>query len=275
MTKTGGRARGARRSAGPERANADALARYYDLDVGDEPGDVDLYRALATQTDGPVLELAMGTGRLAIPLALDGHRVVGVDRDVAMLARARSRWARERPAAKGALKLVEADLVEVQLDDRFGLVILALNALLMLADPERQRAAVGAMTRHLRPPGGLGVIDVWLPGPDDLALYDGRLIHEWTRDDPETGERVSKSGSATYDPAMAIVELISFFDAWPTPAGALHRTERVDRLRLVTAAELKVMARDAGLTVERMAGDHDMSPFGPGSERAVLIAGLV
>src|ERR671912_98833 len=100
-------------------ATAAALARYYDLDLQDDPGDLDLYLALAARTEGPVLELAVGSGRVAVPLAEAGFEVVGVDNDAAMLERARVRGG-------DALQLVESDLLEADLGARFGLAILAL-----------------------------------------------------------------------------------------------------------------------------------------------------
>src|SRR6266566_6998533 len=96
-------------------ATAGALARLYDLDVAEDPGDLDLYLALAARTGGPILELAVGTGRLAVPLAAAGWDVTGVDIDEAMLARARSAAAAAesagvRPGSEVAtrLHLVEA-----------------------------------------------------------------------------------------------------------------------------------------------------------------------
>jgi SAM-dependent methyltransferase len=68
---------------------ADALARLYDLDLAEDPGDIDLYLALAGRTGGPIVELACGSGRVAIPIAAAGHEVTGVDLDPAMLVRAR------------------------------------------------------------------------------------------------------------------------------------------------------------------------------------------
>src|SRR6478735_8927066 len=67
------------------------LARYYDLDLLDDPGDVDLYLALAARTDGPILELGAGSGRIAVPLAQAGHDVTAVDLDPDMLERAKAR----------------------------------------------------------------------------------------------------------------------------------------------------------------------------------------
>ena len=279
-----------------EWSREEELARYYDLDVREERGDLDLYLALAARAGGPVLELACGSGRVAVPLAEAGHEVTGVDIDEAMLARARRRWStvgspalasgrtrRTRSAGgrgasaqeeRGKLELIAGDLFRVDLGPRFALVFLALNTLLLLGDGERQRAALRAIARHLRP-GGFAAVDVWLPDPDDLAAYDGRLTMEWVRDDPERGERVMKSAAATYDVATETVELHSLFDAWPPDGGPLRRVARTDRMRLLTPSELVRLAREAALEVETLAGDHHLTPFGPGAERVVFVGRLV
>jgi SAM-dependent methyltransferase len=252
------------------------LARWYDLDLGDDPGDIDLYLALATQSGGPVLELAAGTGRIAVPLAAAGHEVVAVDHDAAMLDRAGAAWAsRPTGTGTGSLELVEADLLEVDLGARFELVILALNGLLLMGTAARQQAALAAMARHLRPGHGRAVVDVWLPDPNDLVAYDGRMQFEWQRPDPASGQVVAKLSAARHDAATAEVELTTIFDAWPAGGGAVTRVARSDRLRLVGAAELTGMAALAGLRTLELAGDHGLSPFGPGAERVVLVAGLV
>lgn len=257
------------RSAARER-----LARYYDLDLQDDPGDLDLYLAMAERTGGPILELAGGSGRLAVPLALAGHAVTVVDNDPSMLARAADAWAsrptrRRRPA--GSLEMVEADLTTVSLGRRFGLAFIAFNSLLLLDGPEAQRQALRVLAAHLRP-GGVAIIDHLLPDATDLGAYDGRLFLDWVRDDPATGELVTKLSSARHDPATASVTMTTLFDAAPPEGGAASRTVRVDRLQLRSAAELARDTTDAGLTIELMAGDHQGTPFGPGSDRIVLIA---
>jgi len=78
-----------RRERNPD--TAAALARLYEVDLIEDPGDVDLYLALAARTGGPVLEIAAGSGRLALPLAEAGYQVTLVDIDPAMLVRRRSR----------------------------------------------------------------------------------------------------------------------------------------------------------------------------------------
>lgn len=272
--------RGERHLSEAARPLAVELARLYDLDLADDPGDLELYQALAARTGGPVLELAAGSGRIAVPLAASGLEVVALDNDPAMLARAEARWAghahrhARTPPARGSLRLVEGDLLDGDLGRHFALVLIALNSLLLLGTLERQGRALAAVARHLMP-NGRAVIDVWLPGPEDLALYDGRVLLEWVRDDAERGARVAKLSSARYDAATAVVELTSLYDSWPSDGGAVSRVSRSDRLRLIGASELVRLARDAGLGVEVLAADYALSPFGTGAERVVLIGTLL
>jgi SAM-dependent methyltransferase len=253
---------------------ARALARLYDLDLLEDPGDVELYLVLAARTGGPILELAAGTGRIAVPLAAAGHDVTAVDLDPAMLERAYARAAAVGGRGMGRLELVEADLLELDLlgAGTYRLAFIALNSMFLLATPGAQRQAFRTMARHLAP-GGLAVVDVWLPEPEDLARFDGRLIFEYERLEPETGLGVTKVDSARYDPETAVVDLTVIYEEGPAGGSPIRWTRR-DSLRLVGADELRAMAEDAGLVVEEIGGDYDLEPVGPGSERAVLIARL-
>ena len=253
-------------------AEARALARLYDVDLLDDPGDEDLYLALARRTGGPILELGVGTGRLAEPLAAAGHAVVGVDLDPAMLERARRRMDAAGVDVAGNVELVEADLLALDLPDagRFRLGFIGLNSLFLLATRDRQRDALAVLARHLAP-DGLAVVDIWLPDTDDLARFDGRLGLEYVRADPETGRTVTKTASARHDPTHAIVDLVALYDEGG-PGEPPARWVRRDPLRLVGADELRVMAEDVGLVVETLAGGYDLEPLAPGSDRAVLVA---
>lgn len=256
----------------PDPAAAEALARLYDLDLVDDPGDLDLYLALAGRADGPILELAVGTGRLAIPLAEAGYRVTGVDLDAAMLARARRHAGSAQAGAAERLTLVEADLVGLRLPEAgtFGLAFIALNSLLVLPSRAAQRAAIRTLADHLAP-GGLAVADIWIPDAEDLARFDGRIMLEWPRLDPETGMIVTKIGSAQHDASSASVSMTTIFEEGGQGAAA-RRWVRRDHLRLLSGEQLRGFAEDAGLTVELLAGDYGLGPMGPGTERAILIA---
>ncbi len=253
-------------------AVAAALARLYDLDLTDDPGDLDLYRALAARTGGPILELATGSGRLAVPLAAEGYEVTGVDVDPAMLARAGARARTAGPGIDERLRLIEADVAGLRLPDagRYRLAFIALNSLLVLGDRAAQQDAVRVMAEHLAP-GGLAVLDVWLPDAEDLARFDGRVILEIPRRDPETGRLVTKAASAIHEAATGTVRLTTIYEEGD-PGEPPVRWLRQDRLRLTGADDLRAFAETAGLEVEIVAGGYDLEPLGAGSDRAVLVA---
>ncbi len=127
---------------------AATLARYYDLDVLDVAYDAELYQQLAHEARGDVLEIAVGSGRLGIPLALAGHRVVGIDNDPAMLQRARDAWARVRGGAEpDRFTVLEGDFLTYRGEARFGLSLIAVNTFL-LAEDDATRLAI--LRNHAR-----------------------------------------------------------------------------------------------------------------------------
>ncbi len=261
--------------APPIESPADAFARLYDLDLADDPGDLDLYLALAARTGDPIIELGAGTGRLAVPLAAAGHRVVAVDFDPAMVERGRRRAAAadpEHPGTQGRLEWHVADARDWggEGSHAFRAAILALNSLFLFAERAEQAALILRMAGHVGP-GGLVMVDAWQPQPADLVRMDGRVSLEWLREDPETGRQVTKHASAWYDPSTRVTTLTSVFEEGRQGEAAVRWT-RVDRLRLATADELVGWAEAAGLELERLAGDYDLEPFGPSSERAILVA---
>ncbi|CAN5795098.1 class I SAM-dependent methyltransferase [soil metagenome] len=253
------------------------LARYYDLDMQDVADDIEMYQGLAQESGGPVLELAAGSGRVAIPLALAGHRIVALDNDDAMLERARIAWrhARDRHGAPDErLRFVDADLTSFRSDERFGLVILAQNVLLLMPDEAARLAALRTMSIHLRP-GGLAVVDVSLPDADEMASWDGRLQLEWLRRDPESGDQVAKLISARLEPDASSVTLTQLFDATPPGGGAVRRSARVDTLNVIDRSELRSLAKRAGLGDVSVRVDLLVTPGGARSHRAILLGRLV
>ena len=257
-------------------SHAAAIARLYDLDLSEDPGDVDLYRALARRRGGPIVELAVGTGRIAVPLAGDGHHIVGVDNDPAMLDRGRDRVSGADREIAERVRLIEDDLTAADRNDRvasggpYELAILALNSILLLPSVAGQRAALGAIARLLAP-GGIAVVDAWQPSPADLVAFDGRVSLEWLRTDPETGDEVTKQLAAWYDHLRRIVTLTTIFEGGKHGEPA-RRWIRNDALRLVSGDELGAFAEDVGLQVEQLAGDYELGALHGGSDRVVLVA---
>jgi SAM-dependent methyltransferase len=258
---TGNRASGDQ----PAESEADALARLYDLDLAEDPGDdLDLYLALAERTGGPILELAAGTGRIVRPLAAAGYQVTALDLDPAMLARLTA-WA---PAN---VTTVCADLTSWRPPrPEYRLAILGLNSLFLMPERHLQQASLAVLFAALVP-GGLAVVDLWLPDAADLARYDQRVLVDYIRKEQPSGTTVTKTVSALHDAATATVLLTSIYDEG-RPGAPVVRWIRRDALRLVGSGELVDLARAAGFEIDVLAGDYGLEPLGPGAQRAILLA---
>ncbi len=112
--------------------------------------DVPFYVSLAADIDGPLVELAIGNGRVAIPVALaTGRTVIGIDSSPAMLAQARTAAA----AAGVTLDLREGDMRDLQLDDPAGLIYCPFRALLHLRTWADRRRVFERVAGSLRPGG--------------------------------------------------------------------------------------------------------------------------
>ena len=190
----------------PRETPAEALARLYDLDLQDDPGDLELWTALAAEAGGAVLELMAGSGRIAVPLAAEEHDVTAIDLDPAMLSRARRRAEAAGKSVVARVELVLGDVADpdLELGRRFRLAFIALNSILLLPSRAAQRAAWVTLGAHLLP-GGVAVVDTWLPDAHDLARYDGRLHLEYHRPDPATGRWVTKTAAAQHDAALVLL----------------------------------------------------------------------
>jgi SAM-dependent methyltransferase len=126
--------------------NLDAL--WHDLECGGYAEDLPLWRALARETGGRVLDVGAGTGRVTLDLAADGATVVALDADAPLLAALRRR------AAGLAVETVVADARAFALDRRFGLVVVPMQTLQLLGGAEGRAAFLRCALAHLRP-GGL------------------------------------------------------------------------------------------------------------------------
>jgi ubiquinone/menaquinone biosynthesis C-methylase UbiE len=128
----------------------DTWADRYDERSTDVAADVSFYVGLAHEADGPVVELAVGTGRVAIPVAqATGRRVIGIDSSTGMLAQARARAAEEGVE----LDLREGDIRNLELEEPAGLIYCPARSLLHLPSWADRRRCFERVAASLRPDG--------------------------------------------------------------------------------------------------------------------------
>src|SRR6188508_632596 len=128
----------------------DAFAPIYDDWSAHMTDDVGFYVGLARETDGPLVELAVGNGRVAVPVAAAaGRPVIGIDSSPAMLEQARARAAE----ARVELDLREGDMRELSLDEPAGLIYCPFRSLLHLHTWADRRRTFERVAASLRPGG--------------------------------------------------------------------------------------------------------------------------
>jgi SAM-dependent methyltransferase len=157
------------------------FVELYDVEQQGPAGDLDFFASMVQRHGGPVLELACGSGRIAVPLSRQGFSVHGVDRSSAMLERARNRMAASGETA-GSLQLEQADVFEYvrsRANDPqdYGIIIVGATMFAAFA-AEGGPTWLRTLGELLRPDGAL-CFDVARPGTADGGV-NGRQVH--TRD---------------------------------------------------------------------------------------------
>jgi SAM-dependent methyltransferase len=226
----------------------DAIARVYDPWSRSVVEDVPFYTQEARGATPPIVEIGVGTGRIAIPIAAEGIAVIGVDSSRGMLE-----VCREHTELAGVSELVDlrlGDLRDPPVPERVDLVLCPFRAYLHLPDDPERLAALRAAYRLLVP-GGRLVFDVFAPGADDIAATHGR----WIEREPGIFER------AVWDEESRTLRL-SVRDATSSSTMTLS---------WISPAEWSDLLEQAGFAVEACYGWFDRSPY-RGGEDTIWVA---
>ena len=221
----------------------DPIARVYDPWSASVTEDVKFYVQEATASGGPVVELAVGTGRIAVPVAKAGIRVIGVDASAGMLEVARGYAIAE--GVEALLDLRCGDLREPPVPERVPLVLIPFRSLLhMTTETDRLRALAAA--NELLSPGGRLVFDVFAPSREDVEDTHGR----WLEREPGIFER------ADWDEGERTLTL------------SVRRGEEASTMLLawLSPLEWRLLLDRAGFDVEAQWGWFDRRPYAGGED---------
>jgi SAM-dependent methyltransferase len=200
--------------------------------------------------DGAALELAIGTGRVGVPLRARGVPVTGIELSAPMVEQLRQKPGGDR------LPVTVGDMATTRVPNEFSLVYLVYNTIGNLRTQAEQVACFANAARHLVP-GGRFVIEVGVPplrrfppGQDAVPFEVGQRHVGF-----DTLDLVDQQGTSHH--------------YWPDEDGTVRYG--VHRYRYVWPAELDLMAQLAGLELEQRVEDWDGSPFTSDSERHVSV----
>lgn len=218
-------------------------ASFYHLLHRERRADLPFYLE-ATAGAERVLEYGVGTGRVALPMARRGQRVVGVDASAAMLARFAADLRGEPPEVQARVELVLADARALERPERFDAITCPYNGIAHHHELDELAAFLGRVRRHLRP-GASFAFDVLLPDPRLMLGSVGEV--PWFRD-PETGTPCRATERIEYD---AMTQRLTIVTTKRAMEGEQEPVEMVLRLRLLFPQETLLLLRWCGLEVVR------------------------
>lgn len=207
-------------------------AELYDYEYRHRRADIHFYRRLAKNrmefAEGPILDLACGTGRLLVPLVRDGHQVVGVDSSPEMLAAAARRVARLGEARKARCSLARADIRSFAYGHKAGLAIAAFHSVQHLLS-DRDFLRFLRATRSNLDKGGWLAFDVLPPDPRWLARDPSRRWGRTTLRHPISRQRFVYTNNHVFDPRRRLLHMRLYYqpvDGEGRPCG-VERTIRL------------------------------------------------
>lgn len=250
------------------------FAQLYDVYVQDWPGEFDFYRGLQAgplvQAHG-LLEVACGTGRIAVRLARAGARVTGLDISPELLVRAH-----EKSAGLANLRLVCADMRAFELGEQFGAAIIPGHSFQFMITPDMQSECLAQIKRHLVP-GGLLVIHVnnddhrWLAELLELREPEYKRAEPLTH--PSTAQKYRKANYWTFESAT---QTATNHMRWEQidENGLVVQTWSMEPMQLHVAFrfEMEHLLIRAGFTVEALYGDFFKNAYGNESESMIWMA---
>ncbi len=247
----------------------ESLARYYDWQYEGFVEDIPFFVELAKTHGSPVMEVGCGTGRLTIPLAREGIRVVGVDLSRPMLAMARRKTDHEAVEVRERIELVQGDMRDFSLGREFRCVFVPQAAVFHLEGREAMGRSFTNFHRHTEP-DGLFLLDV--VAPDRLKNQEvGREVMARERVDPDTGLRNREFNEKLYiDPERQVVCCKHSFVIGE--GDCERRIEFQQEYRWLEEEEAIALLREAGFQDVQVFGDYERSPFKEDSPRLILLA---
>lgn len=238
-------------------------AKLYDL-FGSK-NDLQFYRDLALQSGNKALEIGVGTGRVAIPLAKAGIEVVGIDNSVHMLRVARAKLASETATVRGRVVLKKGDMKSFELQQSFPFICIPASTFDHNITVEQQKQTLSCIHKHLET-NGTFAFDLEQVTPDTPQA-------SWWIDRKEIGDEamVVRSIFTRRDMKKRTCCLDLFFDIYRS--GKLsERYHEYGEVALISKSDVTKLLEATGFRVKNVYGDFSRIGYKTDSPRIVLVA---
>lgn len=254
------------------------LPHLYDW-YDEYPYDLEMWQALCRRSGDPILDVACGTGRVAIDLARAGFTVAGIDLSPAMIMRAREKLECEDEQVRGRANFHVADMADFQLNQLFGTIIVPCFSFHELTTLEGQESCLHALQRHLNDGGTLILtLGVWTPPeltsePEQPAEF-GKPMEEGFN--PHT-QAFTRMWSLSWGDPATLTKYHRFYFEEHDESGSLLRKFAVPEppdwhaRRFLTQQDAQTLLKKHSFQVERLYGDWDLRPFDAQSRCMIFV----
>jgi cyclopropane fatty-acyl-phospholipid synthase-like methyltransferase len=237
-------------------------AKFYDL-FGSK-NDLKFYRELALQSGKKALELGVGTGRVAIPLAKAGITVVGIDNSVHMLRVAKEKLAKETDVVRRRVILKRGDMRNFELKQSFPFIYIPASTFDHNITVEEQKRTLNCIYKHLEK-NGTFAFDL------EQAMPDKPEASWWIdRKGIDSGKMVVRSIFTRGNMTSRTCSLDLFFDVYKN-GKLLERYHEYGEVAIISKDEVTKLLEQNGFTVESIYGDFNKSKYRNDSAKVVLV----
>jgi SAM-dependent methyltransferase len=258
------------------RLGVDELAaKIYHHSLPAWPGENTFYRKIAQETKslGPVLEVACGTGRVAIDLAQDGMQVTGFDLSNAMLEIARA-----KSASMDNVRWEIADMRSFKMGERYGLILIPGHSFQFMLTPSDQMSCLTSIKRHLVP-GGRLVLHIdhqdlgWLW--DLYKVNGGKFEKVREVPHPDNGHPVIVSQAWKFEPSTQTASVKTVWEELDAHGNPIQRWERgpID-LHCIFRFEMDHLLARAGFVIQALYGSFECTPLQNDSSEMIWISNV-
>lgn len=245
-----------------------SLAKYFDRISGDRTEEIDFFKRTLRPYGKKILDVACGTGAIAIPLAHYGFHVTGIDQSQQMLDEANTKLQHVRPIIRNRIALSKEDMKSFRLDERnFDGAFIAFNTFLFMTQRKDQRATLASIRNHLRTGGAL-LLDVFQP---DYLRPQGVLRLERNYRDPTTGTTIVRLTQQTINPQDQVTHVWSLTLARERRKEWQFFSDEFD-LYLYSKSELQLLLESQGFQIIDIYGDYKRHPFDRDSKKMLFLA---
>jgi len=262
-----------------QRVEYDAFADIYDIWVEGAPvtkRNLSFYVEEYLRTEGPVVELGVGNGRIAIEAARQGKSIIGVDSSAEMLKLCQERAEAAgvahpsgRASGRSLLTLIQADFRDFALPEPAQLIAIPFHTIGHLVTLDDKRAGLRHIYGQLAP-GGRLIFDHFVFDPEAARRYQGvNLLGEYT--DAATGHDLLLWTTTLYDFKAQTIRIIAWTEELDDGVVICQKYRRLG-FSWLDPYQARDLLEEAGFQIETLYGDFDRRPFGDDSPEQVWVA---